>query len=516
MPQPSSLIKNYLITDLLLFAIALIAYAPILSGWYTADDFWHLEAFSPPLGTVVKHIFSGHVYLDHPDWHYRPLTNFVLMLVCRSHSAFVGHLLCVMLHAMTGMALFRLLLRMGRGAMAAAIGAMLFVLLPAAAPAVCWISSIGDLMSAFFAVCAALLYVKNERSRARALRMGGLFALALISKEMTATLPFLLLFFSASRKKLRKDGRSLLVLFAVLTAFAILRTAIVGNPMSTPGAERFIIFSPKTLVNAVRYLSLIIVPVPTHMPLVHPLSFLAVLPLAAVLVLGAAVRGLKTAAIGLAGGLTALLFSLVPVANAFQFWYSYVPAVLFAVVISGVMPRSFKPACAWAAGALLIISGANTFLIATEWQHAGTFQKNLFAEIASIPDDTLRFGNFPRISYSATLLAGRGQLYAGLAYLYGIRTRTIYIYGPRWYEHIAPDVTLRMETAPRFTLTVPPKSADFFMPYLIDGQDSSDAIVRFSDYTSFSGRPRTASIGFSHAVKLVQVEPSVDRTPGNP
>ena len=223
--------------------------------------------------------------------------------------------------------------------MAAVTGALLFVALPAAAPAVCWISSIGDLLSAFFAVCAALLYVKTDRTRVRTLLMGGLFALALFSKEMSVTLPFLL---------------------------------------------------------------------------------------------------------------------------------------------------------------------------AIEWQHAGTFQKNLLTKIASIPGDTLQFGNFPRMSYSSTLLANHAQLRAGLAYLYGIDDRTIYIYAPRWYEHLAPDAMLRLETAAHFTLTITPGRADFFAPYLVNESDSSGVEVRFSDYTSFSGRPRAVSIDFPYPVKLIQVEPVVN------
>jgi len=131
--QPALDSPNFLFACLLLIVGTLIAYAPIFSGWYIADDFWHLESFSLPLGAVVKHIIFEHVYLDHADWHYRPLTNFVLMLVCRSHSAFAGHLLNLLVHAATGIALYRFLRQLERGAMAAFTGALLFVLLPAAA-----------------------------------------------------------------------------------------------------------------------------------------------------------------------------------------------------------------------------------------------------------------------------------------------------------------------------------------------------------------------------------------------
>ena len=509
-PQPALSPPNFLFAYLLLIVGALISYAPIFSGWFTADDFWHLESFSLPLGTVVKHIIFGHVYLDHPDWHYRPLTNFVLMLVFRSHLAFAGHFLNLLIHAATGMALYRFLLQLERGAMAAVTGALLFVLLPAAAPAVCWISSIGDLMAAFFAVCAAILFVKNHHLGMRTVFMAGLFALALLSKEMTVTLPFLLLFLSVSRKTLRKDGQSLLVLFAVLTAFAILRTAMVGDPMSTPIAERFTTVSLKTLINMARYLSMIVVPVPTHMLFLYPLSVLTALPLAVLAVMHANVRGWKTTGIRLAGGFATLLFSLAPVINAFSFWYCYQALALFAVIISGLLPRSFKPLHTWVAGALLLVSGTNVFLIAVEWQHAGTFQKKLLTKIASIPDDTLQFGNFPRISYSAALLAGEGQIRAGLACMYGLHNKTIYVYGARWYEHIAPDAALKIETSAHFTLTIPSGSADYYSPYPVDSS-ISDVKVKFSDYTSFSGNPRTIRIDFPHEVKLIQVEPLVEQ-----
>jgi hypothetical protein len=414
----------------------------------------------------------------------------------------------VVVHAATGMALYRLLLRMKRGDIRALTGALLFVLLPAAAPAVCWISSIGDLLSGFFSVCAAILYISDTRTRTRVFFMGGLFALALLSKEMCVTLPFLLLFFSLSRKTLRKDVRYLIVLFAILAAFAVVRTAIVGNPITTPGADHFTAISRKTFVNVLRYLSLLVVPAPTHMLLLHPLSILMALPLAVTVILGAGVNGWARTSLGLAGGFAALLFSLLPVANMFAFWYGYMPAALFAVVISGVLPRSYKPLFAWAAGAMLVVSGVNVFLIATEWQHAGTFQKKLFAEIGRIPDDTLQFGNFPRLSYSATLLSGQLQLRAGLAYLYGVHDRTIYITAPRWYEHLAPNVTLRMERGTHFFLRIPSGCPDYFIPYSNDSDPYSSGVkVKFSDYTSFSGNPRTMRIDFPHATQLIQVEP---------
>jgi 4-amino-4-deoxy-L-arabinose transferase-like glycosyltransferase len=99
----------------------------------------------------------------------------------------------------------------------------------------------------------ALLYIKSDRTRLLALLIGTIFALALFSKEMCVTLPFLLLFLSWSRKTLRKDVRSLLALFTILALFAILRTAIIGNPMS-PDAKQLATFSPKTLFNFAPYL----------------------------------------------------------------------------------------------------------------------------------------------------------------------------------------------------------------------------------------------------------------------
>lgn len=501
------MVKSPIALLLLIGVAAFSAYTPIFSGWYTADDFWHLESFALPLSTAIKHIITGQIYLDHPDWHYRPLTNFVLMFVCRSHSPFAGHVLCVLIHAATAIVLYRLLKQMGRSSLSALAGSLFFALLPAAAPAVCWISSVGDLMAAFFAVWTAVLYLKTTPIWPRIAWIGILFTLALLSKEMAVTLPFLLLFLSITRKKLRNDGQTLILLFSLLTIFIIVHTVMVGSPKSTPVAEGFTKVSSKTLVNAARYFSQMFVPVPTHLQIMHPLWVLTALPLALLMVQGALHRKLKTTALWFFGGITAIFISLAPVINAFSFWYCYLPSIVFAVVMTGALPRSFKPANAVVVGAMLIMCGGNVFQIALECQHAGTYEKNLLAKIAHVPGDTLNFGNFPRIVSNATLLANGPQLCAGLAFCYGIRNRTLYVYAPRWYEHIATSVRLEEETARDFTLTIPMGCFDYFSPYLFGGPDSKSTNVTFSDFTSFSGRPRRERINFSREVKLLHALP---------
>lgn len=105
------------------------------------------------------------------------------------------HLDNILLHAANALALLALLHALTGRVWTSALVAALFGVHPLHVESVAWVSERKDLLSTFFALLAALVYVRAARRArpARSLAAPALFAAALLSKPMPLTLPFLLL-----------------------------------------------------------------------------------------------------------------------------------------------------------------------------------------------------------------------------------------------------------------------------------------------------------------------------------
>jgi tetratricopeptide (TPR) repeat protein len=103
------------------------------------------------------------------------------------------HAANVVLHALTACLLLRVLRVLSVSG--AFLGAALFAVHPVCAESVAWVSEQKNTLSAVFYLMAALAYLSFDRSRRPARYAAGtaLFALALLSKSVTATLPGALL-----------------------------------------------------------------------------------------------------------------------------------------------------------------------------------------------------------------------------------------------------------------------------------------------------------------------------------
>lgn len=136
---------------------------------------------------------------DANNWH--PLTWLSLMLdVDLFGSGPAGpHLTNVILHATNAVLLFLLLLRLTGARWRSAFVAGLFALHPLHVESVAWASERKDVLSACFGLLALLMYARYARAVAKpcADRAYGLallfYALALLSKPMMVTLPFVML-----------------------------------------------------------------------------------------------------------------------------------------------------------------------------------------------------------------------------------------------------------------------------------------------------------------------------------
>jgi protein O-mannosyl-transferase len=150
------------------------------------------------------------------------------------------HLINVLLHATSALLLVLILRKLAIPG--AWLAGFIFALHPVCVNSVAWISEQKSTLSAAFYLCSALVYLDFDQTRRRrhywiAL---GLFALALISKSVTATLPgalLVILWWQRGRLGWRRDARPLLP-WLVLGAGAGLFTSWVERTyIGAEGAE---------------------------------------------------------------------------------------------------------------------------------------------------------------------------------------------------------------------------------------------------------------------------------------
>ncbi len=292
--------------------ITLALYLPALRHEFVAydDQQYVTENARVQAGLAARNLawaFGFHA----GNWH--PLTWFSHMLDCQLYGLrpWGHHLTNALLHAASTMLLFLVLKRLTRATWRSAGVAALFGWHPLHVESVAWVAERKDVLCAFFWMLTLLAYSryaaesKAQSSKPKVWYFAtlGLFALALMSKPMAVTLPFVLLLldywpldrFSKIENRKSKIGSVLLekVPFLALTAIACGLTisaqeqAIVstaGLPMLHRLAHALLAYQ--------HYLDAMIVP--RNLAVFYPYE-----------------TTLSTVAVGLAGGLLALITVLV-------------------------------------------------------------------------------------------------------------------------------------------------------------------------------------------------------------
>lgn len=128
------------------------------------------------------------------NWH--PVTMLSHMLDCQFYGVNPGkhHLTNIILHAINGVVLFLLLRRLTGGIGCSAIVAAIFAVHPLRVESIAWISERKDVLCTMFFLLTIWAYAvwTEQRGVWRYLRVIGCYALALMSKPMAVTLPFVL------------------------------------------------------------------------------------------------------------------------------------------------------------------------------------------------------------------------------------------------------------------------------------------------------------------------------------
>jgi len=493
---------------LLFVAIAFIVYSPVFWGWYSADDFWHIDSFSFPFTKCLENILTGHVYLQHPDWHYRPVTNMFLMLIYKSHIPIVGHILSVALHSAVAIALFNLAKKIFDQRQSAILAALIFLLHPAAAPTVSWIAAVGDILTTGFSVCVALCFISSKRTAFKTVLMVVLFIMALLSKEMCATLPILLAILSLYKKNFRKDRVHLLLLLAILAVFIVLRMCFVENPFipSSSPANSFVRFSFQTLLFMGRYFSQLIIQIPIHRIIMNPFSLIAIMPLTLIVTQWILSRKQKKSIRFFPVALGIMLLALLPVINAFAPWYQYFPAAIFSLLAGYIFMEKFTKRYLLLTVLWLAILGTNTFFVARESKSCSIYEKKIIASIAKIPEDTLFFGNAPCWTCENALLCGNeSQFVAALSQFYGQKKKRITILAPVVVDKIWEHPAIHSQFGTIITCHAPAGKANYYAPIQLAGLDTSTALVTFSNFTGVFHRPKTDQIRFKKPTNIYDV-----------
>ncbi|MCH8331479.1 MAG: hypothetical protein IH946_08900, partial [Bacteroidetes bacterium] len=196
---------------LLIIAITtFIAFFPALGGEFVNYDDPKLVSLNPLIQdlswTGIKAIFSSY-----PNMSYKPLV--LLSYAVEYHlfglDPYVFHLNNVVLHIFNSLFIFYLLRLLGSTLYLSFLVSLLFALHPMHVESVAWISERKDVLSMFFYLGALITYVKYSRSSNFLFLLAclALFILALISKMMAISLPFVLFLFDhyLNKKTTMKD-----------------------------------------------------------------------------------------------------------------------------------------------------------------------------------------------------------------------------------------------------------------------------------------------------------------------
>lgn len=234
---------------LLLFGAIVAAYWPALHGGMLWDDDHHLTA--PELQSLPG---LWRIWFDvGATQQYYPLLHTAFWLEHRLWGdAVLGyHLLNFALHATAAWLIIAILRRLSIPG--AWIAGLVFALHPIQAETVAWISEQKTTLSAVFYLSSALVYLRFNASRRRRdyALAAALFALALLSKTVTATLPaalLVLIWWQRGRLEWKRDVAPLLPWVGVGAAAGLFTAWLERTSIGAQGADFALSFGERCLL----------------------------------------------------------------------------------------------------------------------------------------------------------------------------------------------------------------------------------------------------------------------------
>lgn len=209
------------------------------------------------------HIFAtsgSSVPIAFPVHHYRPIYMLWLMFNEQVFGLITPwwHLTSLLLHILATYLVYQLALRILKEGWTAALAALLFAFHPIHVESVAYISSSTDLLVTVFVLISFLSYCRfREEDASPAYLVFSVIAaaLAILSKETAAMLPFLLTAYEAlreipaDRKRQSTQLTWVLPFFGIVAAYTIVRTLLFGRqPASGLGLSRWALLGHAPIV----------------------------------------------------------------------------------------------------------------------------------------------------------------------------------------------------------------------------------------------------------------------------
>jgi protein O-mannosyl-transferase len=253
---------------LMIAVLAVTAYAPTLKMGFLWDDHVMIEA-NPAIRSWspanLKHDFTTDVFDGHGDRYYRPLQtvfNRIDYTIWKLRP-FGYHLTNLLFHIGSAILVAELAICIGLPALTALLAGCLFAVHPIGVEQLMIIAGRAELMGLFFSLATILLFVKNTR---QTIAWGWVaYIAALLSKESSVVIPFLLALVFYVRQEKKTAYKRLIPLGLVVIPYMMWRTHVVGPVVEKHDlwfTTRF--FTQAFPVVIFKYLSLLAVPWNLH------------------------------------------------------------------------------------------------------------------------------------------------------------------------------------------------------------------------------------------------------------
>ncbi|MFC1631499.1 tetratricopeptide repeat protein [Candidatus Omnitrophota bacterium] len=177
------------------------------------------------------------------------------------------HLTNVLLHVLVALCLFWFLNVLYHDRILALIASVLFVIHPAHAESICYISGRSDPLFALFLLLSFIFYIKHLNTNNKAFLFVTLasYALALLSKESSLIFPLLLLIYHRAFQKKVKISRFLSIVGLVCIYLGLRLTVLKFAELHIPALSAIFQRIPGFSVAIITYLRLLILPFNLHM-----------------------------------------------------------------------------------------------------------------------------------------------------------------------------------------------------------------------------------------------------------
>ena len=219
-----------------LFCLAL--YVNSLSGEFIWDDqsFVTDNASIKTLGNFFRFFTSPKTGATVPlaSDVYRPLTalSYAIDFFLWRLNSFGYHLTNVILHSANSILVFLLLSLLCGNSLLALFGSLIFASHPVQTEVVCWVSGRSSVLFLLFYLASLIFYIKFSKEKKKEFFILSiiLFAFSLFSKEMSVTLPLILVLYDLhfpDKEKFRAKALKLIPYFAMALFYVFLRTLLI-------------------------------------------------------------------------------------------------------------------------------------------------------------------------------------------------------------------------------------------------------------------------------------------------